>query len=425
VIIWVSQWKDFFGLPAVTGDYFHETLWRLLLVLPQFDPATTALALLSLMLVIYTSKIPRLQRVPGPLMALFVATLLQAMFGFESVATIGSAFGEIPRGLPAFHLPTITLDRVIELIGPAFAIAMLGAIESLLSAVVADGMAGTRHDSNQELVGQGIANIVAPMFAGIAATGAIARTATNIRNGGTSPLAGIVHSVTLVLIILILAPLASNVPLACLAAILFVVAWNMSEVRHFAKMVKRAPRADVVILLVTFALTVLADLVVAVNIGVVLAMLHFMNRMAGSVTVHTQSEQMLHKEFAYDGFTGLPPDVLVFSVEGPFFFGAVEVFEQALATTHTDPRVLIIRLRQVPFIDVTGLQALEEVTADLLKRGVIVIFTEANPRVRRKMGKMGLFEKVGPENITDTFTAAMARIEALTPAGPGPADVRP
>ncbi|HEY9280451.1 MAG TPA: sulfate permease [Eoetvoesiella sp.] len=413
IIIWVGQWKDFFGLPAVTGQHFHQKLWHLLQVFPQFDWATTALAVLSLLLVIYTSKLPRLQRVPGPLVALIVVTLVQAMFKFESVATIGSTFGAIPSGLPALQWPEITLGRVVELIGPAFAIAMLGAIESLLSAVVADGMAGTRHNSNQELIGQGLANMVAPLFGGIAATGAIARTATNIRNGGNSPLAGIVHALTLVLILLLLAPLAANIPLATLAAILFVVAWNMSQVRHVFKMIRRAPRADVVILLVTLALTVFADLVVAVNIGVVLAMLHFLRRMAGSVVVHVQNDHSLRKEFAYEGFTQLPPDVLVYAVEGPFFFGAVEVFGQALANTKTDPRVLIIRLRQVPFIDVTGLETLEEVVQDLHKRGVTVIFTEANVRVSRKLAKMGITEKVGRENVTETFAGAVARIESL------------
>lgn len=414
VIIWVGQWRDFFGLPPISGKHFHEKLWQLLDVFPQFDWTTTMMAALSLLLVVYTSRMPRMQRVPGPLVALVAATIAQSLFQFDSVATIGTAFGELPRGLPAFSLPEMTLGRVIELIGPAFAIAMLGAIESLLSAVVADGMAGTRHDSNQELVGQGLANILAPLFGGIAATGAIARTATNIRNGGTSPLAGIVHSITLVLIVLILAPLASNVPLAALAAILFVVAWNMSDVGHVIKMLRRAPRADVVILLVTFGLTVFADLVVAVNIGVVLAVLHFLRRMAGSVVVYEQTEAVLRKEFAYEGIAALPPGVLVYAVEGPFFFGAVEAFERALSSTHTDPRTLIIRLRQVPFIDVTGLQTLEEVVQDLHKRGVQVIFTEANARVYRKLGKMGLIEKLGQENVTETFSAALTRIDPLS-----------
>ena len=264
--------------------------------------------------------IPGLRRVPGPLVAMVVATLLLSVFHFEGVATIGSAFGGIPQTLPDFGLPTVTLPRVLELIGPAFTIAILGAIESLLSAVVADGMAGTKHDSNQELIGQGVANIAAPLFGGFAATGAIARTATNIRNGGTSPLAGITHGATLVLIILLLAPLAVNVPLCALAAILFVVAWNMSEVRHFARMVKRAPRADVAILLITFGLTVFADLVVAVNIGVILATLHFMRRMASSVEVQQLSERNCGASWPIRGMAQLPPGALVYAIEGPFFF---------------------------------------------------------------------------------------------------------
>src|SRR6185436_13333000 len=274
-----------------------------------------------------------------------VATLIQATMHFPGVATIGSSFGGIPSGLPSLQIPAVTVSRVIELIGPAFAIAMLGAIESLLSAVVADGMAGTRHNSNQELIGQGIANIAAPIFGGFAATGAIARTATNVRNGGTSPLAGMVHALTLLLIALFLAPLAFHIPLAALAAILFVVAWNMSAAGHVVKMVRRAPRADVVILLVTLTLTVFADLVVAVNIGVLLAMLQFLRRMASSVEVRQATEEEISREFPHLTPATLPRGVLVYAVEGPFFFGAVDAFERALAETHTDPRVLIIRLR--------------------------------------------------------------------------------
>ena len=202
IIIWVGQWGDFFGLPKVGGEHFHQKLWNLLVVLPELHRATTGLALLSLVLVILPPFVPGLKRVPGPLLALIVASAVQSYFAFPGVATIRSVFGEIPRGLPGLAIPTVTLSRILELTGPAFTIAMLGAIESLLSAVVADGMAGTRHDSNQELVGQGVANIAAPMFGGFAATGAIARTATNIRNGGTVPVSGLVHSLTLVVIIL-------------------------------------------------------------------------------------------------------------------------------------------------------------------------------------------------------------------------------
>lgn len=415
VIIWVGQWKDFFGLPEVSGEHFHSKLIHLLQVLPQFHLATTLLAMLSILLVLYSPKIPGLKRIPGPLVALVVITLMQIVFQFEGIKTIGTAFGGIPQGLPHLTLPSITWEKGIELIGPAFTIAMLGAIESLLSAVVADGMAGTRHDSNQELVGQGLANVVAPLFGGFAATGAIARTATNIRNGGSGPIAGIVHSVTLIVILILLAPLAVHIPLATLAAILFVVAWNMSEAKHFLKMVRRAPRADVVILLITFSLTVFADLVVAVNIGVILATLHFLRRMATSVEVRQATEEELTREFAHKGFIRLPPDVLVFAVEGPFFFGAVENFERALAGTHTDPKHLIIRLKWVPFIDITGLQTLEEVIKDLQKRGVNIMLTGANSRVRGKLFKAGIVDLIGEGNNVESFDEAILLLKESLP----------
>lgn len=416
VIIWIGQWRDFFGLPEVSGDHLHVKLLHLVAAFPQLHLTTTLLALLSLVLVIFSPRLPGFRRIPGPLTALVTVSLLHVAFQFDGVRTIGTAFGGIPQGLPSFGLPQVSISQVIELIGPAFTIAMLGAIESLLSAVVADGMAGTRHDSNQELIGQGLANIAAPLFGGFAATGAIARTATNIRNGGTSPLAGITHSVTLLVILLVLAPYAVHIPLAVLAAILFVVAWNMSDVRHFVHMVRRAPRADVAILLITFGLTIFADLVIAVNIGVILAMLQFMRRMAASVEVKQSSDEDLSIELGARGLDTLPPGLLVFSVEGPFFFGAVESFERALVGTHTDPHVLIIRLKAVPFMDITGLQTLEEVIGDLQARGVKVMLVGANARVQKKLRRAGLIELVGAEDNFDQFgdalTAATAELSA-------------
>jgi sulfate permease, SulP family len=408
VVIWVGQWQYFFGLPKVTGVHFHEKLWSLLRHLPELDITTTLLAMLSLLVVIFSNKISVFKRIPGPLIALVIATLIQAIFHFENIATIGSAFGGIPQGLPSFAIPDITLDRIVELMGPAFTIAMLGAIESLLSAVVADGMAGTKHNSNRELVGQGLANIAAPLFGGFAATGAIARTATNIRNGGNSPIAGIVHAITLILIILFLAPLAVNVPLAALAAILFVVAWNMSEAKHVIKLLKRAPRADMVILLVTFFLTVFVDLVVAVNIGVILAVLHFLLRMADSVEVQKQTDQQLEHELNKLKLPALPSDVMVYAIEGPFFFGAAETFEQTLAITHTDPRVLILRLRWVPFIDITGLQTLEEIIEGMQKRGIRLILCAAKPTVEAKLRKAGIIKLLGETNVFKEFSQALA-----------------
>jgi SulP family sulfate permease len=251
------------------------------------------------------------------------------------------------------------------LIGPAFTIALLGAIESLLSAVVADGMANTRHDSNQELLGQGIANMVAPLFGGIAATGAIARTATNIRNG-------------------------ANSPLCALAAILFVVAWNMSEPHRFIAVLKTAPTADRAIMVITFLLTIFTDLVVAVNVGVLLAILQFLRRMTESVETLAVDPDSLQRELAESGITQLPDKVLVFETAGPLFFAAAENLEQVLLQTSTDPAVIILRLRQVPFLDITGIQALERVVHKLSARNVDVVLCEANPRVLAKLQKAGI-----------------------------------
>lgn len=413
VVIWVGQWHYFFGFPSGGSGHFHEKLWHLLHSFSQLHLTTTELGFLALFLVVFSNKIPGLKRIPGPLIALLVVTVLQAVFQFQGVATIGSMFGGIPQGLPSFAIPEITADRVIELIGPAFTIAMLGAIESLLSAVVADGMAGTKHNSNRELIGQGIANIFAPLFGGFAATGAIARTATNIRNGANSPLAGIIHVFTLILIVLFLAPLAVNIPLTALAAVLFVVAWNMSEVKHFIKIVQRAPRADVVILLVTFTLTVFVDLVVAVNIGVIIAVLHFIRRMASSVEVQQMTDNDLATELAQRNIENLPQGVLVYAVDGPFFFAAAEVFQHSLAVTHTDPKVLIIRLRWVPFMDSTGLQTLEEIIKDLHQRKVQVIVSGANYRVEGKLRRGGIINLIGETNFYREFSDAIMACSKL------------
>ncbi|MFO1466633.1 MAG: SulP family inorganic anion transporter [Steroidobacteraceae bacterium] len=385
VIIWVGQWRDFFGLPRPAGEQFYAKLYHLLVSLPQLHLATTGLAAMPLALAILSPRIPLVRKAPGPLVAMVAATALQSAFAFPGVATIGSAFGGIPVGLPGLSLPLISFDRMMELLPSAFTIAMLGAIESLLSAVVADGMAGTHHDSNQELIGQGVANVIAPLFGGIAVTGAIARTATNFRNGANSPVAGVVHALTLALVLLVASPLAARIPLCSLAAILFFVAWNMSDLKRFARMVRTAPRADVIILLITFTLTIVTDLVVAVNIGVILAMLHFLRRMSSSVDVVTQSEEHLRGELGHGASARLPKGVLVYAVEGPLFFGAVDNFERALKQTHTDPKFVIIRLGRVPFMDITGIQALELAIQNLTRRGVRVLICEASERVHGKL----------------------------------------
>lgn len=407
VIIFVGQWRYFLGLPATGGEHFHDKLWQLLRALPAVHPATLALGIGSLAVVLLAPRLGPLRRVPGPLIAMVIATAVHYALQLPGVATIGSAFGGIPTGLPEFALPDLSIAQTLSLLGPAFTIAMLGAIESLLSAVVADGMAGTRHDSNQELIGQGLANIACPLFGGFAATGAIARTATNIRNGATGPLAGVVHALTLVAVLLFLAPLASHVPLAALAAILFVVAWNMSDVPHFLRIARTAPTADRAILGITFALTVFADLVVAVNVGVTLAVLHFLRRMSESVETQAVAGDALLAELTQLGLPALPPGVAVYEVSGPMFFGAVEHFERALVHTQAAPTTLIVRLRLVPFMDITGIHTLEEVAATLQKRGARLVLCEANERVRQKLERAGVVGPDGPALHRATLAAAL------------------
>ncbi|MEP6884805.1 MAG: SulP family inorganic anion transporter [Gammaproteobacteria bacterium] len=437
VIIFVGQWKDFLGLtPGPSGLRFHQKLWSLIEAMPTINPATAGLAVLAL--AILTLGARYLRRIPAPLVALIVVTAVQAIFQFKGVATIGSAFGGIPRTLPTFSLPSLDLAQVLSLVGPAFTIALLGAIESLLSAVVADGMSGTRHDSNQELIGQGIANIVAPLFGGFAATGAIARTATNIRNGATSPLAGIVHSVFLVVVILLLGPLASAIPLCCLSAVLFVVAWNMSELPHVVRLVRGAPKVDVGILLLTFFLTVFVDLVVAVNVGVILAALFFMRRMADSVNVEQQIEGLPDFGLAgtagstlAPGSTAAAPDataatlstslpantgIVIFNIDGPVFFGAAEKLERTLEHIQRPATTLILRMANVPFVDATGIFAIEEIITDFKRHGAVVLLVEVRPNVRLKLERGGVIAHVGAENVIDSFELALSRARELQAA---------
>ncbi|QNM98418.1 SulP family inorganic anion transporter [Chitinimonas koreensis] len=408
VIIWVGQWKDFLGLAGVGGPHFHDRLASSLLALPHLHVGTAAIGVLSLILTLYSKRVPGLGQVPGPLVALVVTTLWQWWFPLPGVATIGSAYGGIPSGLPAYSPPSLNPALIIQLVGPAFTVAMLGAMESLLSAVVADGMTGTRHDSNQELIGQGIANVIVPLFGGFAATGAIARTATSIRHGGNSPLAGVAHVLTLTVVLLVAAPYAAFIPLATLAAILFVVAYNMSELHRFKHVLLHAPRADAAILLITFALTVLVDLVVAVNIGVILAILHFMRRMVESVEVQHMTGTDLKHELAELGWTQLPKGALVYEIAGPLFFGAVGTFEHALLRSLDAQGVLILRLRKVPFIDMTALQSLVDVIQELRDKGVTVLVCEANHRVMAKLGKAGVLGELGAENYVQDFALALA-----------------
>jgi sulfate permease, SulP family len=402
VIIFVGQWKDFFGLTtAPTGLRFHEKLWSLIAAFPTLNLATTALGFLALAILTFGARF--LKRIPAPLVALVVVTLLQWVCRFKGVATIGSAFGAIPRTLPLPSFPAVTMTQAVSLVGPAFTIALLGAIESLLSAVVADGMAGTTHDSNQELIGQGVANIVAPLLGGFAATGAIARTATNIRSGATGPLAALVHSGFLILVVLMLAPLASAIPLCCLSAILFVVSWNMSELPHAVRLVRKAPKPDAAILVVTFLLTVFVDLVVAVNVGVIVAALMFMRRSAEAVQIEEQPAQT-----SSDAGEASPAGngVVVYSIQGPFFFGAAEKLERTLAQTQRRAHTLILRMGHVPFVDATGILAIEDIIRDFRRHGAAVLLAELRPNVRYKLERAGILEHLGAENLADSLEQA-------------------
>ena len=410
VTIWVGQWPYFFGFPPLPYmAHFHEKLWAMIQSLPYSDLPTLGIALLSLSLLLVLPKIPYINKVPAPIVAMIVATVIQAIYQFPTVLTIGSAFGGIPQGLPEFSVPKLSFDKILSLIGPAFTIAMLGAIESLLSAVVADGMSGTKHESNTELFGQGLANIFAPLFGGIASTGAIARTATNIRQGGNSPMAGIVHAITLGAILLFLAPYAVYIPLASMAAILFVVAYNMSDVPRFIRMLILAPRPDQIILLLTFFLTIFTDLVVAVNVGVVLAVLQFMRKMVNTIDVHEASSAELSAQIRHE--IRIHPEIMVYTVEGPLFFGAISAFDRALNSIHKDPKYLIIRFVKVPFVDLTGLRILRGIIEELQKRGIEVLLSDVSYNIRREMYKSDFLDILGRHHMYRQFESALHKAE--------------
>lgn len=390
VVIWVGQWQNFFGFPAVPGENLFERLPDLILSIGRLDPATTALGLVSLLVVALWPKLPVAGKVPAPLVALVGATAFVAVVRPESVATIGTAFGGIPQGLPPFTLPDLSLSAVSKLIQPAISVALLGAIESLLSATVADGMTGTKHDPNQELIGQGLANIGASFFGGFAATGAVARTATNVRHGATSPLAGVMHAVVVLLFLLVLAPFASFVPLTTLAAVLFVVAFNMSQAARVVRLTRRAPKSDVAIMLVTLALSVLSDISIAVEVGVILSMLNFFRKMTDTVEVRALGQDEMDTHLNDLRHELIAEGTVVFTIEGPFFFGAVEEFESALSHSDTDPSAIVLDFVRVPFIDLSGLVVLKDSIDALTRRGIDVMLCRANDDVARRLERAGI-----------------------------------
>lgn len=397
LIIFSSQVAEILGLRlSENPGAFVEKWIAYAKALDTFDPATFAIAMTSLAVIVGC----RLWRPHWPMLLIAVVTgaAVVSSFGLP-VATIGSKFGTISNMLPAPHLPEISLARIRELLPSAFTIAFLAGVESLLSAVVADGMTGRRHRSNSELVAQGIANVGSAMFGGIPATGAIARTATNIRAGAYSPVAGIMHAAFLLLFMLFLAPLASYVPLASLGAVLIVVAWNMAEVKNFRHLMK-APPGDRAVLMTTFVLTLITDLTTAIEIGVLLAALFFMHRMANAFEISTSARVIdediddfsRHRD-KYEGRGDIPSDVEVFRINGPFFFGAANRLGDVLERLRTPPRAFILRMGNVPLIDASGAAALEKFVDDAARRGTRTVLSNVQPEVLSVINALGLTSK--------------------------------
>jgi SulP family sulfate permease len=416
LIIFAGQGRDFLGLRMDTVP--SEFIPKLLAYgshLSSINPWAAGLGIATVATILLWPKVTR--RLPGSLIAILATTALVQFFDLP-VETIGSRFGAVPNSLPAPHFPTFSLAMVRELFFPALSIALLGGIESLLSAVVADGMTERRHRSNMELVAQGVANILSPIFGGIPATGAIARTATNVKNGGRTPVAGLIHALTLLLILIFFGQWAALIPMATLAGILVVVAFHMGEWHLFARLL-RSPRSDIAVLLSTFLLTLLIDLTVAIQVGMLLSVLLFMRRMAETTRVGKisgllgESEEKPGDPLSL-GLRQVPEGVEVYEVAGPFFFGAADKFKRALGTVAGRPRVLILRLRHVPIIDATGLEALENLHKKAVRDGTRLILSGVSPEVRHVMVRSGFVHRIGRHNIcADIDTALRHAAEAM------------
>ena len=414
LIIFSSQVKDFLGLNMgnVPADFIEK--WQTyFLHIGSVNWYALLIASVTVLIIILWPKVT--QKIPGSLIAILVTTAAVQLLKIP-VETIGSRFGIISSSIPGPEIPHIDFATFKNLVAPAFTIAMLCAIESLLSAVVADGMISGNHRSNMELIAQGTANIFSSIFGGIPATGAIARTATNVKNGGRTPVAGIVHAITLLLILLILGKWASYIPIANLAGILIVVAYNMSEWRNFRSVLK-GPKGDIGVLLITFFLTVLIDLTVAIEIGMVLAVFLFMRNMIKFSDVSILTKEIGDKEFGYDLVDGkfqLPKEVEVFEITGPLFFGAAYKFRDAMKYIKQHPKVLIIRMRHVPIIDATGIQVLKEVIGESVKNRTKIILSELeNEQVQKALKESRLLFAIGKANIAATFEKALTRAQKI------------
>src|SRR5579862_7111236 len=411
VIIASTQIKDFFGIKVdnVPGEFLAriEVLAR---HFGSFSPLETGLGILSLLLILVFMRF--VKRVPGTIVALFVGTALVIFFKLP-VETIGTRFGGIPSGFPGLKIPRFHVDLLRPLFAPAITVAMLGAIESLMTAVVSDRMSGSKHNPNVELVGQGIANIISPLFGGLPATGAIARTATNIRSGAKTPVAGMVHAATLLAIVLFAAPLARFIPLSILAAILLVVSYNMGEWREIPELLKLTP-LDIGIWLVTFSLTVFADLTVAVEAGMILAALVYIRKVTTTTTVSQVTEEYLQEGHEHIlQYKDIPTYVTVFRIHGPFLFGATDKIEEIVRKLPELPPIVVMRLRNMTAIDATGLQALEELADAIHESGRGLILCGAREQPARLTHQAEFEEHVGAGNITPNIAAALERASAL------------
>jgi SulP family sulfate permease len=424
VIIFSGEIKDLFGLQmgAVPADFIGKWV-AYARTATGFTPSAAVVAFIALAIILVWPKVNR--RIPGPFVALIVTTLM-VKFMQLPVETIGSRFGGISASVPHPQLPHLSLVEITALVGPAFTIAILAAIESLLSAVVADGMTGRRHRSNIELVAQGVANIASSMFGGIPATGAIARTATNIKNGARTPVAGIIHAFTLLVITVFAGRWAGLIPMATLAAILVVVSYHMCEWRIFLSEL-RSPKSDVVILLTTFFLTVLVDLTVAISVGMVLAAFLFMKRMAEVTNVRALTQEFGEDDADRSGsdengarLRDIPSGVEVYEINGAFFFGAAETFKDTLALIAGKPKVLIIRMRDVLLLDSTGIHALKDVVHRSRKDGTTVLLSDLHMQPLVALTGSIVLEEIGSENIYSNLDDALQRARELVESPPTP-----
>lgn len=415
LLIFSTQIKDFFGLSIdkVPSEFFDKWI-EYSINFASINYYSFGTAALALFIILIFPKITH--KVPGSIVALVLTTAIAQVFNFP-LETIGSKFGELPSALPSPVFPQIDFATIKSLIGPATTIAILAAIESLLSAVVADGMIGGRHRSNMELIAQGVANIITPLFGGIPATGAIARTATNIKNGGRTPVAGIVHAIVLLLITLFFGQFAKLIPMATLAAILIVVAYNMSEWRSFVEIFK-SPKSDIIVLLTTFGLTVVFDLTIAIQVGMVLAVFLFMRSMAmvtnvGVITRELKDDDEEAVDVNSISNKKVPDDVEVFEINGPFFFGAVSKFRDAIRFIESPPKVLIIRMRNVPAIDGTGIHALEEVYHESIKKGTQLVLSGVHTQPLMALEQSGFLKVVGEQNVLGNIDDALDRTREI------------